>query len=61
MIYYSDGGPERDLKKEEIRAALKTALGSFTDREEGAYPSPGHNPCTLGCRHDNRTALAATR
>ncbi len=33
MIYYSDGGPERDLKKEEIRAALKSALGSLADRE----------------------------
>ena len=33
MIYYSEGGPERDLKKEDIRAALVNALGSFAERE----------------------------
>ncbi len=33
MIYYATGGPERDLKKDDIGAALKTALESFSDRK----------------------------
>ncbi|MRR20587.1 DUF2088 domain-containing protein [bacterium] len=33
MIYYAEGGPERDLKKEEIGAALRAALGGFADRK----------------------------
>jgi len=33
MIYYATGGPGRDLKKDDIGAALKTALESFSDRK----------------------------
>jgi nickel-dependent lactate racemase len=33
MIYYATGGPDRDLKKDDIRAALKTALEFFSDRK----------------------------
>jgi nickel-dependent lactate racemase len=33
MIFYATGSPERDLKKDEIRAALKTALEFFSDRK----------------------------
>ncbi len=32
MIYYAKGGPDRDLKKDEIREALIAALGFFSDR-----------------------------
>jgi nickel-dependent lactate racemase len=34
MIYYSEGGPERELRMEEIGAALQAALGSFADRKK---------------------------
>ena len=33
MIYYSEGGPERDLRKDDIRTALKNVLGSLADRQ----------------------------
>jgi len=33
MIYYATGGPERDLKENEIGAAIKTALDFFSDRK----------------------------
>jgi nickel-dependent lactate racemase len=34
MIYYSDGGPDRDLTKEEINNALKSLLDSFGHRRK---------------------------
>jgi nickel-dependent lactate racemase len=34
MIYYSEGGPDRDLKKEEIGMALGKVLGSFGGRRK---------------------------
>ncbi|HZM13297.1 MAG TPA: D-mannonate epimerase, partial [Bacteroidales bacterium] len=33
MIYYATGSPNRDLKKDDISAALKTALKFFSDRK----------------------------
>ena len=33
MIYYATGSPDRDLKKDDIRAALKAALEAFSDRK----------------------------
>jgi nickel-dependent lactate racemase len=32
MIYYATGSPDRDLKREDIRAALSVALNSLSDR-----------------------------
>ncbi len=60
MIYYATGSPGRDLKKDDIRAALKTALEFFSDRKSVLIIPPGYNPCSLRGRTDHRAAVAAT-